>query len=250
MRLSSFELESIIKTFKDIFGKGKIYLFGSRLDNSKKGGDIDLYIQTYIDDSLYEKKINFLVKLESLIGEQKIDLVFQKDEKRLIEIEAKNNGVELTMVSIKIDKYFKECDKHIQRIQEAYSDIKDILPMDSRTYTNLTKDQVQDVDQYLFRFSKLQDTMGDKLFKLILEYYEEDIESLTFIDILNRLEKLNFLKDSKEWINLRKTRNDISHQYDDEPEEMSQAINNIFSKKDTIIDIYLNIQNKYKNNEQ
>ena len=79
MRLSSFELESIIKTFKDIFGKGKIYLFGSRLDNSKKGGDIDLYIQTYIDDSLYEKKINFLVKLESLIGEQKIDLVFQKD---------------------------------------------------------------------------------------------------------------------------------------------------------------------------
>ena len=154
------------------------------------------------------------------------------------------------MVSIKIDKYFKECDKHIQRIQEAYSDIKDILPMDSRTYTNLTKDQVQDVDQYLFRFSKLQDTMGDKLFKLILEYYEEDIESLTFIDILNRLEKLNFLKDSKEWINLRKIRNDISHQYDDEPEEMSQAINNIFSKKDTIIDIYLNIQNKYKNNEQ
>lgn len=43
MRLSFFEVESIVKIFTEVFGEGKIYLFGSRTDDSKKGGDIDFF---------------------------------------------------------------------------------------------------------------------------------------------------------------------------------------------------------------
>jgi hypothetical protein len=39
-------------------------------------------------------------------------------------------------------------------------------------------------------------------------------------------------------------RNEIAHQYDDEPEEMSQAINNFISQKDIIKNIYLNLKNR------
>ncbi|MBD3805964.1 hypothetical protein [Sulfuricurvum sp.] len=73
--------------------------------------------------------------------------------------------------------------------------------------------------------------MGDKLFKRILSRYEENIQQITFIDILNKLEKLEFIPSAKEWLILRKIRNEIANQYDNEPEEMSQAINTILNQK-------------------
>ena len=46
MRLSEKERESIKQAAKEVWGdKATIYLFGSRTDNTKRGGDIDLYIQ-------------------------------------------------------------------------------------------------------------------------------------------------------------------------------------------------------------
>ena len=43
--------------FHDIFGMGKVYLFGSRLDDTQKGGDIDLYLVIQEHSNLFEKKI-------------------------------------------------------------------------------------------------------------------------------------------------------------------------------------------------
>jgi len=84
----------IKKSFKEIFVDGQIYLFGSRVDDMKRGGDIDLYIVTDLTN-LYDKKIKFLVKLKGYIGEQKIDVIISKDKNRLIEKEAIKYGVEL-----------------------------------------------------------------------------------------------------------------------------------------------------------
>ncbi|MCD6432897.1 MAG: hypothetical protein J7L21_02540, partial [Sulfurimonas sp.] len=230
MRLNLSQIEAIIKCKNKVFGEeSKIYLFGSRVDDTQKGGDIDLYLLPKNCNANIDKKISFLSILESMIGEQKIDLVIAKDEQRLIEKEAVEKGVELDLSKIKLQKYFNECDKHLQRIEEAYSDIKNILPISSFKYQNLTKDEVQGIDQYLFRFSKLQDTLGDKIFKLIIQEYNPTNEPIKFIDLLNQLEKLDFINSTNEWINLRKIRNEISHQYDDEPEEMAQAVNNILN---------------------
>ena len=85
----------IKKAFKDIFHDGEIYLFGSRVDDNKKGGDIDLYIVPQIKENLRKKKSLFLSKLYEYIGEQKIDIIIAKDKNRLIEQEAIKNGVRL-----------------------------------------------------------------------------------------------------------------------------------------------------------
>ena len=243
MRLSLFEIETIIKLKNKYFSEiDKIYLFGSRVDDSKKGGDIDLYIEQYnTDDKYYDKKTDLLLELQKIIGEQKIDLIISQDKDRLIEIEAKK-GVELNLDKIKLKKYFNECDKHLQRIEEAYSDIKDSLPLTVQKYQTLSKDEVQDIDQYLYRFSKLQDTLGQKIFKLVLNIYEPSQESIPFLDLLNKLEKLNFLDNTKEWINLRDKRNKIAHQYDDEPFEMTQAINDILNQKDILKSVYMKVK--------
>jgi len=98
MRLSNFYKETIKLKGLEIFGQNtKIYLFGSRTDETKRGGDIDLYLD--VDETnqsgLFEKKIQFLVQLNKILGEQQIDVVISKDKNRLIEQVALRDGIEL-----------------------------------------------------------------------------------------------------------------------------------------------------------
>jgi len=98
MRLTKHEIDMIKKAFKETFEDGKIYLFGSRVDDSKRGGDIDLYIDLPYKLSIekeLDKKTKFKLKLYDLIGEQKIDVVIAKDKNRSIEREILKTGVEL-----------------------------------------------------------------------------------------------------------------------------------------------------------
>lgn len=57
-----------------------IHLFGSRVENSARGGDIDIYIEPDLRsaDAIVEAKINALVELQLALGEQKIDLVINR----------------------------------------------------------------------------------------------------------------------------------------------------------------------------
>ena len=97
MRLQQNEIDSITSTANIVFGKGTtVILFGSRVKDELKGGDIDLYIQPINKDALLKKKIIFLVALKNKIGDQKIDVILAKDESRLIEKEALTKGLVLT----------------------------------------------------------------------------------------------------------------------------------------------------------
>ena len=93
MRLTKKQIISIKKNFKSYFKNGDIYLFGSRIDDTKKGGDIDLYICPTNKENLSYKKIQFLVQLKREIGEQKIDVVLDYNQNRLIDKKAKKEGI-------------------------------------------------------------------------------------------------------------------------------------------------------------
>jgi hypothetical protein len=78
IRLSDHMLSAISKNFLKYFlPNDKLWLFGSRVDTSKKGGDIDLYIETSINNYnvAFDKKIAFLTNLKKEIGDQKIDVI-------------------------------------------------------------------------------------------------------------------------------------------------------------------------------
>ena len=95
MRLNKKYKKAIKKYFFEIFNNGEIYLFGSRVDDSKKGGDIDLYLVIEDKSNLFKKKIKYLSKIKRELGEQKIDIIFNIDQDRLIEKEARQWGVKL-----------------------------------------------------------------------------------------------------------------------------------------------------------
>jgi hypothetical protein len=58
---------------------------------------------------------------------------------------------------------------------------------------------------------------------------EDNPKSKPFVDILNRLERLELLEDKNSWLMLRKIRNNIAHQYEDEPRQASEALNAIYN---------------------
>jgi predicted nucleotidyltransferase len=245
MRLTTQEIRAINATFKEIFQSGRIYLFGSRVDDSKRGGDIDLYIITETKENLTTKKIDFLVKLKDKIGNQKIDLIISRDKNRPIEQKALMEGIILDDKMLRIQKYINQCKKHQMRIEKSSAKVKDIFPLSASRYESLSDEEVEAIDQYLFRFAKLQDTLGTKLFRIIASEYVDNIEQLTFLDILNRLEKIGILGSVNVWKRLRDIRNDIAHQYDDEPQEMAEVLNNIFAYKDDLLGIFKKIDDFY-----
>jgi len=137
----------------------------------------------------------------------------------------------------RLRRVLHECDKHLMRMNSAHVKMTSSMPLDPQNYLALQDDQVEHIDQYLFRFSKLQDAMGQKLFKTLLVALAEDVENKPFIDILNRLEKLEVLSVEK-WNKLRAVRNEIAHNYEDDPESSSVAINKIYECKEDIETIY------------
>jgi len=84
MRLSQFEIETINILAKKHFGQGAIvFLFGSRTNDQKRGGDIDLFIQNSNNQFLtLETKVHFLAELKAKIGERKIDVVLDNENTR------------------------------------------------------------------------------------------------------------------------------------------------------------------------
>ena len=101
MRLTQKQLDAIRESFLAHFlPEDKIWLFGSRVDDLKKGGDIDFYIETHYNESIQviEKQIGFLRDLKKRIGDQRIDIVLnilKKNKQQRIYDEAKNTGVQL-----------------------------------------------------------------------------------------------------------------------------------------------------------
>ena len=98
MRITSIEKMIIRSSVKKRFGgNADVYLFGSRVDDDRKGGDIDLYITTDMPTSeIIRKKIALLVDMEKGLGEQKIDVVINNHTKQkpIYEI-AEKEGVRL-----------------------------------------------------------------------------------------------------------------------------------------------------------
>lgn len=80
MRISSNQQDFLSTYWHNIDNSCLVYLFGSRTDDTKKGGDIDILLLT--DKKLHHSQI-FKMKQSfySLFGEQKIDIVnFEKND--------------------------------------------------------------------------------------------------------------------------------------------------------------------------
>ena len=127
----------------------------------------------------------------------------------------------------------KESFTHLKRLNNALDEFekKYSFPLDSLQFNMIIKNN-QDLafaDQIIYRFSKLQDIMGAKLFKSYFISQGESVDK-PFLDILNQLEKLNILEVDN-WFELRDIRNSIAHNYEEDENIAIDILNTIFNIK-------------------
>ena len=99
MRLTMREVEAIKAAAVQHFGQGvEVYLFGSRVDDKARGGDIDLYLElpAPVPDKV-RKSCQMYADLQLALGEQKIDIVVWDPESPPLPIHqvARETGVRL-----------------------------------------------------------------------------------------------------------------------------------------------------------
>jgi len=95
MRISEYEKTVIIDAVKNADPNAQIWLFGSRVDDSKKGGDIDIAVFSEKIDKDIMQKIQVRRFICDRIGEQKIDIVTTNNGKEAIFRLAVAEGIQL-----------------------------------------------------------------------------------------------------------------------------------------------------------
>lgn len=77
MRLKEDERQAILRAISAQDPQADVYLFGSRVDDAARGGDIDLLVLSHRIDLM--AKLDILGDLHRRLGERKIDLVVYPD---------------------------------------------------------------------------------------------------------------------------------------------------------------------------
>ncbi len=121
-----------------------------------------------------------------------------------------------------IEENLKIADLHLDKLKKAIKEIEEKNILEDFDIDNF--EVVKVVDTFIYRFIKLQDYMGNKLFKTFLNIIGEYQDYMSLLDILDKLEKLRIIESSQEWISLRKLRNKLTHEYPDELEEIKEEL--------------------------
>jgi predicted nucleotidyltransferase len=91
MRLSDRERDAIVKAVRFYDAKAQVFLFGSRADDAKKGGDIDLLVRSATIGPDQKRRIRRSIC--DAIGEQKIDILVAADLSKPLVRVAQSTGV-------------------------------------------------------------------------------------------------------------------------------------------------------------
>lgn len=243
MRLTKAQIFIIKESFKKHFVIGDtLWLFGSRADDSQRGGDIDLFIETQENEYavVSKRKSAFWGDLQNKLGEQKIDIVLNRpcdDQTKLIYSEARK-GIILMKKESLFQRQVKIAGIHATKLQEALVHSKPILPIVPEKTSSLSFEEWTALEAICGRFAKLQDILGRKILPTVLSLMTEIPPFSTLIDRLHMLEKIDFLKDTNWWNDLKDLRDAITHDYEEDPDSMTSHINKIAVSAQELLDYW------------
>lgn len=121
----------------------------------------------------------------------------------------------------------------LSRVTEK--ECRHLLDTDARLFGNLfTIEEAQKIeidpilaerlDAFVSRFGRLQDTVGDKLLPALLSALAEAPGPA--IDNLDKAEKFGFIESADVWMEIRRLRNQMVHEYIEDLAVLSSALRN------------------------
>lgn len=150
----------------------------------------------------------------------------------------KNNSEHLALQHI-----LAVCQGHAEALSEALQDMR-LRALTADDYSNMNKADRRLLDQFAYRYTRLQDDVGARLMPAVLKALSEDIGSMSAIDRFARLEQLGWLPSADEWLTLRQIRNQFAHDYPDNPAERYERLQAATQAAKQLLAITSQIQQK------
>ena len=147
-----------------------------------------------------------------------------------------------------LNDLLNECDLHLLALREAMTRCPQPLTEDHFATRNPAL--VAALDQFAYRFTKLQDVISVQVFRrFALEVLHEPVESLPIIDILNLLERYGYLSSAMRWQEIREARDQITHEYRLDPDELIITLEIAFGMVSEMSKILDQIKQRYRERE-
>jgi hypothetical protein len=113
----------------------------------------------------------------------------------------------------------KECQHLVSTDSRLF---KDIFTLEQVALLESDIELAERVEAFVGRFGRLQDTLGDKLLPQLLMALGERTASA--IDNFDLAERLGFLNSADEWMVMRNLRNQMVHEYIEDPALLANAL--------------------------
>ena len=143
----------------------------------------------------------------------------------------------------RLELHLEEAYRHISRLMDVLGALEKLYPLTSNKFETISLENRDRLDVLAFRFSKLQDLLGAKIFREYLMLLQYPVEDKNFLELLRELDKEKII-DIDIWSEFRGVRNSISHDYPFEDEEKIEAINYLIKN----VTYLINITKKIKEN--
>jgi hypothetical protein len=133
-------------------------------------------------------------------------------------------------------------DIHAKRLQYALGIIQQWGPLSVDFFKAVPEQQIPILELFTSRFSKLQDSMGNQLFPAVLQRALEEQPNMTFVDVLNKMEKIGAIPSGKQWLDFRNMRNHLTHEYPDHPEIAANNFNQALIMAVDLLAVYAHLK--------
>jgi len=107
---------------------------------------------------------------------------------------------------------------------------------------NCSEERIGYLDQFIYRFTKLQDAMGSRLLPSVYSYLKNEIKPVPFIDILSGLEKYEVLTSENDWQFFRNLRNFLTHDYSESIDQTVLTLNMLFGNWKKMESMYMRVR--------